>query len=109
MPQYEWQGAGSFRDGRSGEEYDPGAIITLPAEVGDPNDELVEVLATPEDADSADAEADVSGVEAEQDAEESDSATEESDDDTYYCGALTGDGTPCEREVESPDETCWGH
>lgn len=97
MPQYEWNGVGPFRDGRSGDRYDPGETVTLPASVGDPNDQLVEVEPT-------DSEFVVSA-----DGSDSDSEPEADEEDTYYCGALTGDGTPCEREVDGPDETCWGH
>lgn len=34
---------------------------------------------------------------------------EESEDETFTCGVEKGDGEPCGREVDSPDDTCWQH
>lgn len=34
---------------------------------------------------------------------------EASEKATFFCGATKADDTPCEREVDAPDETCWQH
>jgi hypothetical protein len=42
-------------------------------------------------------------------AAERDRAAEFPPKSTFFCGAEKGDGDPCEREVDEPDETCWQH
>lgn len=93
MPRYEWQGSGRFRNGRDDEYVDPGEEVELPESVARNNSSLVEVV-----------ESDVADVDETPELGESDE-----DEDTYICGAETADGTPCEREVDSPDATCWNH
>ena len=41
--------------------------------------------------------------------DDSEGVTETPPKTTFFCGAEKGDGDPCEREVDQPDDTCWQH
>jgi hypothetical protein len=91
MPTYEWQGSGQFWNGRGGFYVAPGEVVDLPESVAQGNSSLVPVEEKEESEEEPESE-----------------AVEESE--TYICGSTdTQDGTPCEINVDSPDETCWNH
>jgi len=37
------------------------------------------------------------------------SHTEPPETETFRCGVAKSDGSPCSREVDGPEQTCWQH
>lgn len=131
MPYYRWDGSGVFRDSRNDREVAPGDVVELPERVAGGHD-FVEVSeeeanpagdgrerAQPQPVTPSDGTADVdpatesvTDVAANETNTETDAETDADADEseTYRCLSTdTQDGTPCQIEVDGPDETCWNH